>query len=172
MAFRLFDRGRQDIGTGTIVFGTTGISMRASTASSTSTNNLAIASSTNATPIVVTVSGTIPGTWAIGDTVVIRGHTTNTAANGTWAISAVTTGASGTVTLQTIAPQGGTQLNSTGNGVGGATGTIIDLTVASAAAALPAIVSGSSDYSNSYSSDYCKRGTLTFWHCERYGVGL
>jgi hypothetical protein len=71
--------------------------------------------------------------------------TTNTAANGTWVLSAVTTGASGTATLQTIAPQGGTQLNSTGNGVGGATGTIFNLTVASAAAALPAIVTGSSD---------------------------
>jgi hypothetical protein len=145
MSFRLFDRGRQDIGTGTIVFGTTGLSMRAVSLSSASTNNLAIASSTNATPIVVTVSGTIPAGWAIGDIVVIRGHTTNTAANGTWVLSAVTTGASGTATLQTIAPQGGTQLNSTGNGVGGATGTIFNLTVASAAAALPAIVTGSSD---------------------------
>jgi hypothetical protein len=74
MSFRLFDRGRQDIGTGTIVFGTTGLSMRAVSLSSASTNNLAIASSTNATPIVVTVSGTIPAGWAIGDIVVIRGH--------------------------------------------------------------------------------------------------
>jgi hypothetical protein len=145
MSLRLFDKGREDIGKGVIVFGTTGISMRAVDLASASTNNLAIASSTNATPIVITVSGTIPAGWAIGDIVIVRGHTTNTAANGTWVISAVTTGAGGTVTLQTIAPQGGTQLNSTGNGVGGATGTIFDLTVASAAAALPAIVGGSSD---------------------------
>lgn len=145
MAFNLFDKGGEDLGTGTIVLGTTGLTMRAATRSNTSTNNLAIASSTNASPIVITCSGTVPAGWAVGHKVVVRGHTTNTAANGTWIISAITTGASGTVTLQTVAPQGGTQLNSTGNGVGGATGNIINLSVASTLSALPAAVSGTSD---------------------------
>jgi hypothetical protein len=67
-----------------------------------------ISSSTNATPIAVTV--TAHG-YATGDTVVITGHTTNTNANGTWKIT--NTGAN-TFTLD----------DSVGNGVGGATGSV------------------------------------------------
>ena len=67
-----------------------------------------ISSSTNATPISVTV--TAHG-YSTGDTVVITGHTTNTNANGTWEITV--TGAN-TFTLD----------NSVGNGVGGASGTV------------------------------------------------
>jgi putative Mn2+ efflux pump MntP len=68
---------------------------------------LAIASSTNAAPIEVTANA---HGMVTGQTVVITGHTTNTAANGTWTI--IKTGAN-TFTLT----------GSTGNGVGGATGT-------------------------------------------------
>ena len=69
---------------------------------------VAIASSTNATPIEITTA-TAHG-YATGDTVIIGSHLVNTAANGTWTI--IKTGAS-TFTLNT----------SVGNGVGGATGT-------------------------------------------------
>ena len=67
-----------------------------------------ISSSTNASPISITSTGHGLST---GNTVVITGHTTNTNANGTWTITV--TGAN-TLTLD----------NSTGNGVGGATGSI------------------------------------------------
>jgi hypothetical protein len=66
-----------------------------------------IASSTNTTPISITRGS---HGYSTGDTVVITGHTVNTNANGTWEITV--TGAS-TFTLN----------GSTGNGVGGATGT-------------------------------------------------
>lgn len=80
----------------------------------------AIVSSTNATPIVVTLSS---GNYtllapAVGDTIIVNGHTTNTKANGVWNISAVD-GTNHTVTLQNA---DGT--NSVGNGVGGASGTV------------------------------------------------
>lgn len=68
---------------------------------------VSIGSSTNATPIAVTITS---HGYSTGDTVVITGHTTNTNANGTWKITV--TGAN-TFTLT----------GSTGNGVGGATGT-------------------------------------------------
>lgn len=79
----------------------------------------AIVSSTNATPIVVTLSS---GNYtllapSVGDTVIVNAHATNTKANGVWAISAVN--GSTTITLQDA--QGG---NSVGNGSGGATGTV------------------------------------------------
>ena len=67
-----------------------------------------LVSSTNATPIAITC--TAHG-YSTGDTVVITGHTTNTAANGTWEIT--NTGAN-TFTLA----------GSVGNGVGGASGTV------------------------------------------------
>jgi hypothetical protein len=67
-----------------------------------------ISSSTNATPISVTVNA---HGYSTGDTVVITGHTTNTNANGTWEITS--TGAN-TFTLD----------GSVGNGVGGASGTV------------------------------------------------
>lgn len=67
-----------------------------------------ISSSTNASPISVTTSANHE--YSTGDTVIITGHTTNTNANGTWEITV--TGLA-TFTLN----------NSTGNGVGGASGT-------------------------------------------------
>lgn len=68
-----------------------------------------IESSTNASPIVVT--STAHG-FSNGDIVYIVGHGTNTNANGTWTVANV---AADTFELS----------GSTGNGVGGATGTIL-----------------------------------------------
>ena len=70
---------------------------------------LNIVSSTNAAPIAITT--TTHGLFT-GDRVTISGHTVNTAANGTWTI--IKTGAT-TFTLT----------GSTGNGIGGADGTIV-----------------------------------------------
>lgn len=67
-----------------------------------------IESSTNATPIEVTMTG---HAFITGDEVFICGHTTNTNANGVWTVTK--TGAN-TLTLD----------GSVGNGVGGATGTV------------------------------------------------
>lgn len=72
-----------------------------------------IVSSTNASPIVVTANSHGLGT---GDQVIVAGHATNTAAVGTWNISASTTN---TITLR----------GTTGNGVGGATGTVQGVTL-------------------------------------------
>jgi len=69
-----------------------------------------IASSTNATPIVITTSVALPASMVTGSQVVISGHLVNTAANGEWTITK--TGAS-TFSLT----------GSTGNGVGAGTGT-------------------------------------------------
>jgi hypothetical protein len=70
---------------------------------------VAIVSSTNASPIQITVGATTG--LANGNQVVIEGHTVNTNANGAWTIAGVT-GTTFTLT------------GSTGNGVGGATGTV------------------------------------------------
>ena len=69
----------------------------------------AIASSTNAGPIEITMAA--PHSYATGDRVSIMGHLVNTNANGSWTITV--TGAN-TFTLD----------GSTGNGVGAATGTV------------------------------------------------
>jgi hypothetical protein len=75
----------------------------------------AIASSTNATPIVVTTAGTHG--LSNGDVVTIQNHATNTAANITGTVSGVT---ATTFNLLTYAGA-----NTTGTGIGGATGTVI-----------------------------------------------
>lgn len=74
---------------------------------------VAITSSTNATPIVVTA--TAHG-FSTGDTVQIEGHHTNTNANGLWVVTV--TGAN-TFSLN----------GSIGNGVGGATGYAVDYSI-------------------------------------------
>lgn len=74
---------------------------------------LAIVSSTNATPIVVTVTG---HGYVTGDKVTIRGHLVNTQANGNWNI--------------TFIDANSFSLNgTTGNGVGGATGHVVKLSL-------------------------------------------
>lgn len=80
--------------------------------------NRLIASSTNATPIVITTA--VAHGFTTGDIVSITGHTTNTAANGIWAITA----ASGSVFSLTDPI---TAANVVGNGVGGATGRAVNL---------------------------------------------
>lgn len=77
-----------------------------------------IASSTNASPIVVTT--TAAHNINPGDIFTIGGHATNTAANGTWQAGTVTS-----TTVQLLTRLDGN--NSTGNGVGGATGWVVNL---------------------------------------------
>jgi hypothetical protein len=69
----------------------------------------AIASSTNASPIEVTMAA--PHGYTTGDKVTISGHLVNTNANGSW-----TATVTGTTTLELD--------GSVGNGIGGATGTL------------------------------------------------
>jgi hypothetical protein len=76
----------------------------------------AIASSTNATPIVMTV--TAHG-FTNGDLVFIDGHLTNTAANGFWKIANQAAN-----TFELTNPV--SAANVTGNGVGGATGYVVN----------------------------------------------
>ncbi len=80
---------------------------------------VSITSSTNATPIVVTTA-TAHGLTA-GKAVSIVGHTTNTNANGVWQVGTVISS-----TQFQILQQDGS--NTTGNGVGGASGTVTDVT--------------------------------------------
>lgn len=116
MVNAMFEKGRQGFLDGTIDWdGATNMSaalLDLSTAATTDAGIKQIASSTSATPIVVTTSSAHG--FTNGDLVFIDGHTTNTAANGLWAITA----ASGSVFSLTT-PAG---VNTTGNGVGGATG--------------------------------------------------
>lgn len=73
---------------------------------------VAISSSTNASPIVITTSSTMSSLGiSNGDTITITGHTTNTNANGTWEVSNVS---GSTCSL----------VGSSGNGIGGATGVL------------------------------------------------
>lgn len=81
------------------------------------TEGIAIVSSTNATPIVVTTGA---HGLATGDRVSIQGHTVNTNANGTYQITVLST--------TTFSLQNDTDgADRAGNGVGGADGTIMDL---------------------------------------------
>ena len=75
----------------------------------------AITSSTNATPTVLTVTS---HGFSTGDLVQVFGHTTNTAANGIYKITVLT---SDTFSLQDY----NTGANIAGNGIGGATGNVI-----------------------------------------------
>ena len=70
--------------------------------------SVSITSSTNASPIVLTIGAHL---FKVGQQVVVSGHATNTNANGTWTVSAI---GGTTITL----------MGSTGNGVGGATGSV------------------------------------------------
>jgi len=76
-----------------------------------------IASSTNATPIVITTSGSHG--LVTGDYVVVTGHNTNTNANGVWKVGTTPT----STTFQILQIDGS---NTTGNGIGGATGNITE----------------------------------------------
>lgn len=78
-------------------------------------NSKSIASSTNATPISIHI---VAHGFTTGDIVFIMNHATNTAANGTWTI--IVTGVDDF-----------TLTGSVGNGVGGATGTVLKVEEAS-----------------------------------------
>lgn len=75
-----------------------------------------ISSSTNATPIVITMAGAHG--LVTGDYVVVSGHNTNTNANGVWRVGTIPT----STTFQILQIDG---TNTTGNGTGGSTGTLI-----------------------------------------------
>ena len=84
--------------------------------------NVAIVSSTNATPIVITVgAAALTGVLIQGDGFVVSGHTVNTAANNTPSNPIWKAGATTATTVTLLTPAGA---NSVGNGVGGATGQI------------------------------------------------
>lgn len=119
----LFGQGKLNIGSKLMNLAAAGDTIKASLLTmSTATGKVAlISSSTNASPIVVTT--TAAHGYSNGDIVVIGGHTTNTAANGTWQIAGVTS-----TTFQLTTRLDG--VNSTGNGVGGATGWCVDITSA------------------------------------------
>lgn len=113
MTNRLFEKGREGFLDGTCDWDTNTFSAALLDLNVADVGVKQIASSTNATPIVVTA--TAHG-FANGDFVFIDGHATNTAANGLWQIGGV---AANTFNLLSFID--GTT-NSVGNGVGGATG--------------------------------------------------
>lgn len=112
MVNALFEKGREGFLDGTLDWNTQTFSAALLDLNTTDVGIKAIASSTNATPIVIT--STAHG-FSNGDLIYINGHTTNTAANGLWAISGV---AANTFNLTDPV----TGANAVGNGVGGATG--------------------------------------------------
>jgi hypothetical protein len=118
MSDSLFLRGREGFLNGTIDWDTNTFSAALIDQTVSEVGNRLIASSTNATPIVVTTA--VAHGFTTGDIVSITGHTTNTAANGIWAITA----ASGSVFSLTDPI---TAANVVGNGVGGATGRAVNL---------------------------------------------
>ena len=117
MADSLFEKGREGFLDGTLDWDTQTFSAALVDLDTADIGVKQIGSSTNATPIVVT--STSHG-FANGDIVSITGHTTNTAANGVWQIGSV---AANTFALLDPITGG----NSTGNGVGGATGRAVCL---------------------------------------------
>lgn len=117
MADKLFEKGREGFLDGTLDWDTQTFSAALVDLDTADVGIRQIASSTNATPIVVT--STSHG-FTNGDIVSITGHVTNTAANGIWAIAGVAAN-----TFQLTDPI--TAANSVGNGVGGATGRAVCL---------------------------------------------
>jgi hypothetical protein len=112
VAARLFEKGREGFLDGTIDWDTNTMKVALLDLGTADVGIKAIASSTNATPIVVTA--TAHG-FSNGDIVTIGAHTTNTAANGVWKIANVAAN-----TFELTDPVSGA--NAVGNGVGGATG--------------------------------------------------
>lgn len=111
MVNAMFEKGREGFLDGTLDWDTQTFSAALLDLATADVGIKAISSSTNATPIVVTATS---HGFANGDLVFIDGHTTNTAANGFWKIANQAAN-----TFELTRPDG---VNSTGNGVGGATG--------------------------------------------------
>lgn len=112
MSNALLEKGREGFLDGSIDWDTNTFSAALLDLGTADTAIKAIASSTNATPIVVTATS---HGFTNGDLVFIDGHATNTAANGFWKIANVATN-----TFELTNPVLST--NAVGNGVGGATG--------------------------------------------------
>lgn len=112
MVNALFEKGREGFLDGTNDWDTNTFSAALLDLNTAEVGVKAIASSTNATPIVVTA--TAHG-FTNGDLVFIDGHATNTAANGFWRIANIATN-----TFELTNPV--SSANAVGNGVGGATG--------------------------------------------------
>ena len=119
----MFKTGKQNIGSKLINLASGGDTLKATLLNmSTAAGKIAlISSSTNASPIVVTTTGTHG--FSNGDIVVIGGHLVNTASNQTCKVAGVT---SNTFQITTLLDG----VNSTGNGVGATTGWCIDITTA------------------------------------------
>src|SRR6185369_2010270 len=112
MTNALLEKGREGFLDGSIDWDTNTFSAALLDLGTADTGVKQIASSTNATPIVVTATS---HGFSNGDFVFIDNHTTNTAANGFWKIANVATN-----TFELTNPITGA--NAVGNGVGGATG--------------------------------------------------
>jgi hypothetical protein len=117
MVNALFELGRQYILAGTVNMTSDTIAVSLLDLNTADVGIKQIASSTNATPIVVTTSAAHG--FTTGDLVYIGDHTTNTCANGLWTIAS----AAGS-TFSLTDPVSGS--NAVGNGVGGATGYCIN----------------------------------------------
>lgn len=117
MVNRLLELGRQYILAGTVNMTSDVIAVSLLDLNTADVAIKQIASSTNATPIVITTSAAHG--FTTGDLVYIGDHTTNTSANGLWTIAS----ASGSVFSLTDPVTGS---NVVGNGVGGATGYCIN----------------------------------------------
>jgi hypothetical protein len=117
MADKLFLRGLEGFLDGTLDWDTQTFSAALADLDTADVGVKQIVSSTNATPIVVTATS---HGFTNGDIVSITGHTTNTCANGIWKIANVATN-----TFELTDPITGT--NVVGNGVGGATGRVVNL---------------------------------------------
>lgn len=112
MVNAMFEKGREGFLDGTCDWDTNTFSAALLDLNTASVGVKAIASSTNATPIVVT--STAHG-FTNGDLVFIDGHATNTAANGFWKIANVAAN-----TFELTNPV--SAANAVGNGVGATTG--------------------------------------------------
>lgn len=113
---RLFEKGREGFLDGTLDWDTQTFSAALMDLATTDVGVKTITSSTNATPIVMTVTS---HGFANGDFVYIDNHATNTAANGFWKIANQAAN-----TFELTNPVTGA--NAVGNGVGGATGFVVN----------------------------------------------
>jgi hypothetical protein len=142
LAQRLFDKGRQGHGDGTINTSSGTFKARILNLQTTSNIIKAISACTNAaSPITVTVAST--SGWANGNIVLVQGIAGNTAANGLWVVANLT---GTTFDLQTLPPPGGSQLAATGNGTAVVTNaTVLNLSLTSASTDLPSGAGSSTD---------------------------
>lgn len=142
MAQKVFLKGKQGLGDGTINTSTGTFKARLLDMKNTGNIIKAITACTGAaSPITVTVTSTTG--WSNGDYVIVQGVTGNTAANSNWIVANIT---GTTFDLQTVPPPGGTSLAATGNGAATVTNaTVINLSLSSASTDLPSGAGSSTD---------------------------